>query len=185
MYLPKTKYKGNLYTAGTEYVLPGEINPYVGPYFVTFTGEAYTGTSPSKNSKRLLPFEEQGSSRGIFTEGPSPVLFEQYDGIRENQQEFKLRSTLDIPTYYPKPMPEDYTKKVILRYFAIEKTTGRILEISKETLTSLKSKEPKYYYPKYTTKVIQWSLVNINANEQIIYKEKIGSYLKDPSQFVR
>jgi hypothetical protein len=185
MYLPKTKYKGNLYTAGTEYVLPGEINPYVGPYFETFTGETYTGTSPSKNSKKLLPFEEQGSSRGIFTEGPPPVMSEQYDGIRENQQEFKLRSTLDIPVYYPKPMPVDYRKRFIVRYFAIEKTTTRILEISKEVYTSLNSKEPKYYYPKYDTKAIQWSLVNVRANQDTLQVSRLSSYLKDPSQFVR
>lgn len=185
MYLPKTKYKGGLTTAGNEYRLPGEVQPYVGPYFETFTGKVFSGTKPSNTSKELLPLEEQGSSAGVYTKGPSPILSTEYDGIRNNNEELQLRSTLDIPVYYPKPMPADYSKKTIIRYFAIEKVTGRILEISKEVFTSLKSKETKYYYPKYTTKVIQWSLVNINANEQTVYKEKIGSYLKDPSQFVR
>lgn len=185
MYLPKTKYKGNLYTAGTEYVLPGETSPYVGPYFQTFTGEAYTGNSPSKKSKKLLPFEEQGSSRGIFTEGPPPVMFEQYDGIRKDQQEFQLRSTLDIVTHYPKPAPADYGKNFIIRYFAIEKSTRRTSEISKEVYTSLNAKEPTYYYPKYDIKAIQWSLVNIRANQEIVRESGLGDYLKDPSQFVR
>lgn len=182
MYLPKTKYRVLTATTQDNLVDPNGVL-YQGPYFETFTGEKFTGEVPSKDSKPLTDIIGPDQSNSLSFDIPLEIT--DYDSVRDDRQELQLRSTLDIPVYYPKPMPADYSKKTLLRYFAIDKSTGRILEISKQVVTSLRSKEVKYYYPKYTTKVIQWSLVNINANEQTIYKEKIGSYLKDPSQFVR
>ena len=182
MYLPRTKYRVSTATIQDNLVDSDGVL-YQGSYFETFTGEKFTGNVPSKNSKPLTDILSPDQSNDLSFSIPLEVT--DYDSIRNDREELQLRSTSPIPPYYPKPMPADYSKKTIIRYFAIEKVTGRILEISKEVFTSLKSKETKYYYPKYTTKVLQWSLVNINANKQTIYKEKIGSYLKDPSQFVR
>jgi len=182
MYLPRTKYR--VFTATAQDSLAGPDGVlYQGPYFETFTGEKFTGNIPSRNSKPLTDILSPDQSNNLSFSIPLEVT--DYDSIRNDKKELQLRSTSPIPPYYPKPMPADYKSKTLLRYFAVDKSTGRTLEISKQVFTSLRSKEVKYYYPKYTTKVIKWSLVNINANEQTIYKEGIGSYLKDPSQFVR
>jgi len=192
MYLPKHKYKV-IFTGGGEYELVSNREEYTGYLFETAVGTFFTGNKPSTSSKQLQEIERitgfisgKDDGTGIGINDPSPLVFrEDYDDIRQNNQEYTLKSTERIPLHYPKPAPADYGNKFIIRYFATEKTTGRILEISKEVYTSLNSKEPKYYYPKYGTKAIQWSLVNVRVNQEIVRVSELDSYLKDPSQFVR
>lgn len=192
MYLPKHKYRV-IFTGGGEYELVSNREEYTGYLFETAVGTFFTGKKPTASSKQLQEIEritgfvsgkDDGTGIGINDASPL-ILREDYDDIRQNSQEYALKNTERIPLYYPKPMPIDYGKKFIVRYFAIEKTTDRVLEISKEVYTSLNSKEPKYYYPKYSTKAIQWSLVNVRANQDTIRVSELDSYLKDPSQFVR
>lgn len=185
MYLPKSKYKTNLTATPGALKIKATEEPYIGPYFETFTGELYTGTFPSKASKQLVR-NAFGISENFAINGEEIIgVPNEYDFVRSNNLEVQLKATLPIPVHYPKPAPADYGKKFITRYFAIEKSSGRILEISKEVYTSLNSKEPKYYYPKYDTKAIQWSLVNVRANQDTLQVSELSSYLKDPSQFVR
>lgn len=176
MYLPKHKYKGNLTTTGTEYKHSATRQDYTGPYFLTFDGKAYTGGSPSANSVLLIPQQQT-------VDNPAKVkpAKEAYDYIREDSDEVALKSTLPVPVYYPRPSNGD----TLVRYFAIDKTTQRVVEVSKDTYISLRSKEPKYYYPKYELKTLDWSLLNASVNRVNAAVAGLDSYLKDPSQFVR
>jgi len=60
-YLPKSQIKPNLYTKGEEYYLNNQS--YKGYYYVTSTGEAYTGKHPGDLPNELLTqkIEEQPS----------------------------------------------------------------------------------------------------------------------------
>ena len=53
MYLPKSKYSKPLYTRGGEYLLPNG-REYVGWYFETYKGEAYSGKTPSRYSQKIF-----------------------------------------------------------------------------------------------------------------------------------
>lgn len=175
MFLPKSKYKQGLYTTGTEYKHSVTGESYVGPYFKTYLNEAYTGEKPSATSVLLVP------QQNIDLSGAPRPVKEEYDYIRNSSNEVDLKSTLPVPIYYPKPG----TEKTLTRYFAIDKTNQRVVEVSKDTYLSMKSKEPKYYYPKYELKTLTWSLTSVSANRVNAAIAGLDSYLKNPSQFVR
>lgn len=180
MYLPKSKYITRN-TAGNEFQTRRSTVPYVGPYFETSTGKFFTGSSPSSTSEELFRLAEQGDSVGRIQSGPEAVNYTDYDFIRRDDMELELRSTIPVPLHYPKPgNGESFT-----RYFAIEKTTQRVVELSKSTYLSMESEETKYYFPKYDLRVLEWSLTNASENRINAAIEGLESYLKDPSQFVR
>jgi len=175
MYLPTFKYKGNLYTQGEEYSIEGTNQSYVGAYFTTYSGDVFTGRKPGDglNSKLVMYAQSTG--------GVNSIRPERYDTIRQKENEVQLRDTLPVPLYYPRPTNE----KTLTRYFAIDKTNQRVVEVSKDTYLSMKSREPKYYYPKYELKTLTWSLTSVSANRVNASVAGLDSYLKDPSQFVR
>ena len=185
MYLPKTKYR--VLTATEQDGLAGPDGVlYQGAYFETFKGEKFTGSVPSKDSKRLTEITGPDQTDGVNTLGfANPPGRTKYDFLRQNVKELQLRATLPVPVYYPKPSPEAYKKQTFKRYFAIDKNTNRILEIAPSVYASMKAQEPEYYYPKYTLKVVNWSLVSVSANRINAAVLELSSYLKDPSQFVR
>ena len=191
MYLPKSKYKGDQYTSGQEYIIPGEIDAYVGPYFTTFNGTAYTGEKPSSTSVKLEPLPEKENPTGYNSPITGEVLFyEEYDGLRNNIDEFKLRSTLPVTRHYPKPTQEDYNRGEFMRYFARDKKTRIVLEISKDVYASMKQKEPKYYFPKYDILEMKWNLTDAQTNISTIrFKSfdmpELISFINDPAQFVK
>lgn len=179
MYLPSFKYKGNLYTPGDEYSIEGSDLPYTGNYFITVTGGIFTGNKPGDGSNsKLVQYKKPVG-------GANSIKIERYDLIRQRNVEVQLRDTLPVPIYYPKPISSDYTKGIIKRYFAIDKTTGQILEISSKVYASMKAQKPEYYFPKYELKTLKWSLRNRSTNRINSSVTKLDSYLKDPSQFVR
>jgi len=175
MYLPTFKYKGNLYTQGEEYSIEGTNESYVGNYFTTYSGDVFTGNKPGDGpNSRLVRYIQP-------TGGTSNIRPEQYDIIRQKDSEVQLRDTAPVPLYYPKPgNVESFT-----RYFAIDKSTKRVVEVSKDVYLSMKSKEQKYYYPKYELKTLDWSLRSVSDNRINTAIAGLESYLKDPSQFVR
>lgn len=180
MYLPKSKYRTKV-TAGNEFQAQNSTVPYSGMYFETYLGEFFTGESPSSSSIPLTKLAEQGDSVGRIQQGPEAVEYTNYDFVRRDPKELELRSTLPVPLYYPKPgNVNNFT-----RYFAIDKVTIKVVEVSKNTYLSLENQEPKYYYPKYELRTLDWSLTNVSDNRINAAVAGLESYLKDPSQFVR
>ena len=193
MYLPKSKYRANYYAYSNEYVYADTEEEYLGPYFVTYNSKAYTGTRPTAKSRLIKPVDY--SNESVFNTINEALVTNleynitpkrnQYDFVRDNEIEVNLRDTIPVPLYYPKPTPSDYTKGIVKRYFAIDKTTGQVLEISSKVYASMKAQKPEYYYPKYELKTLKWSLRNRSTNRINSSVTKLDSYLKDPSQFVR
>lgn len=181
MYLPKSKYQSNLTAAPGALKIKATSEPYTGPYFKTYTGKMYTGEAPSNASQELVN-NTFGISENLAINGQEVVgIPNEYDYLRSNNQEVQLKATLPVPIYYPKPN----TGTTLERYFAIDKTAQRVVEVSKDTYLSMKSREPRYYYPKYDLKTLTWSLTNASENRINTAVAGLDSYLKDPSQFVR
>lgn len=181
MYLPKSKYQGNLKAAPGSLKIKATGEPYEGMYFKTYEEKLFSGTTPSSQAQELTS-NVFGISENLAIDGESVIgIPNEYDVLRNNDTEVKLKATLPVPLHYPKPgNVESFT-----RYFAIDKTSQRVVEVSKDTYLSIKSQEPKYYYPKYELKTLQWSLTNVAENRINASIEGLDSYLKDPSQFVR
>ena len=185
MYLPKSKYQSNLTAAPGALKIKATSEPYTGPYFKAYTGKMYTGNAPSRTSQELVD-NTFGISENLAINGQEVIgIPNEYDYVRGNNLEVQLKATLPVPLYYPKPTPSDYTKGIVKRYFAIDKTTGQVLEISSKVYASMKAQKPEYYYPKYELKTLKWSLRNRSTNRINSSVTKLDSYLKDPSQFVR
>lgn len=183
MYLPKTKYKGNLHTAGDLLVSAATGQRYTGYYFETVTGTYYSGIKPGKFSKRLIPIE--GSDLNV--DQPTKI---DYDVVRSNKSELNLKSTQPVTVYYPAtPTEKDYRRGSFSRFYALDKTTGQILEIAPEVYASMNAKETKYYYPKYTLLELTWTLFNADINRKLVAKKNLDfpgivGYIKDYKQFV-
>ena len=179
MYLPKTKYKTSN-ASQRDGLVDSTGTLYQGPYFETVTGELYSGATPSKDSKSLKRStgpDQTTNTLGYLTPPGRTV----YDRVRKDPVEEQLKETLEVPRHYPRPT----SSTSFTRYFAIEKITARVIEVSKDVYLSMKSKEPKYYYPKYELITLEWSLTNPTENRINIAVAKLDNYLKDPSQFVR
>ena len=181
MYLPKRKYQGNLKAAPGSLKVKATGEPYEGMYFRTYEEKLYSGTAPSFQARELTT-NTFGISENLAIDGESVIgIPNEYDVLRSNDTEVQLKATLPVPLHYPKPgNVESFT-----RYFAIDKTSQRVVEVSKVSYLSMKSQEPKYYYPKYDLRILEWSLTNVTENRINASIEGLDSYLKDPSQFVR
>ena len=149
MYLPKFKVTEPQYTYGDEYELSTTGLVYTGFYFKSSTGQAYTGKAPGDGENTLL-----NVSRDFRTdfELDQPYLTD-YDVLVNDPNLFALRKTLPLPPHYPMPSTQE---SAIIRYFAKEKVTGQIIEISKSTYQALKKKSTLYFYPGYDILELLW-----------------------------
>ena len=155
MYLPKSKYVGDQYTPGDEWVKVGENIPYIGYYFTAWNGRTYTGRRPGDGTNEILnPFV--GFSEDIDRTTNKTT----YDIVSNDIQAFALKKTLPVPVYYPVPTREDYSNLSFTRYLAKERLTQKVFEISQQTYTDLVSKNTKYYYPGYDVVKLDWVLVS-------------------------
>jgi len=204
MYLPKSKYKGNLHTPGNEFVVVSTGKGYQGNYFQTFNNRYYTGESPSKDSLEIVPRTDT-QTYGDNQDSESTFLLEEYDIIRNNQEELQLKSTEPIPVFYPQPTSQDYTRGNIIRYFLKHRSTGIISEVSQEVYKAIIDKKPLYYYPSYTTGRLTWRIQGprsttirqgykvpgaVSINKAAVESLErtlpgISSYLSDLGEFVR
>lgn len=203
MYLPKFKYKGNLFTPGGEYALKATGDEYKGYYFKTYKGEFYTGFAPSlkDTNQQLLPLQE--TEREFGTLQSDEILL--YDEIYNNPHEFSLKLTQEVPSYTPVIKVADSINGFIIRYFAQNKITKQIQEIEKTVYTDLDSKSVKYFYKNYSIVRLYWFLageiedtqpgaykipgIRTKNTESIKAAEKVipglSQYLTNPLEFVQ
>jgi len=149
MYLPKFKVTAPQYTYGDEYELSTTGLVYTGFYFKNSAGQAYTGKVPGDGENTLLNVSRD--FRADF-ERDQPYLTD-YDVLVNDPNLFALRKTLPLPPYYPTPSSQE---SAIMRYFAKEKVTGQIIEISKSTHQELRRKSNTFFYPGYDILEILW-----------------------------
>jgi hypothetical protein len=154
MYLPKSKYVGDRYTAGEEWAIAGETTPYVGYYFTAWSGKSFTGRRPGDGSNSLLE-----RYTGVSQTANLQIDKTTYDIISNDIQAFALKKTLPVPIHYPVPSRQDYLNLSFTRYLARERLTSRVFEINLDTYTALNNNDTRYYYPGYQTVKLDWVLV--------------------------
>lgn len=193
MYLPKFKYKGNLTTPGSEFVIKSTQTEYVGLYFETYNGKYYSEPEPTPTSKELEKYSEnirEFEYGSLFDPVPFPPDLEDYDLIEPDDHVFRLKSTYPIRTHYPVVSESDYEKGFTYRYYVRNKNTGRIQEVSSDVFENMERATEKYYYPNYLIVKIRWSLTDPIKNRDEIVKTNrrfpgLTSYVKSFSQFIR
>jgi hypothetical protein len=148
-YFPSFRVRTNLNTNGSEFLLDGK--PYVGKYYLTYDGSVYTGENPSVGTNKKLEKIQYNSK--INYELPS-------NSAKNNFSINKISRSVSTPTpYYFNPLPSDYQRGYITRYF-IKKINdkGYVIEISGLEYTDVVNGSANYDVSMYMTTKILWKL---------------------------
>lgn len=198
-YFPKSRIIENQKANPGQFALP-DGREYTGPYYTTFDGKNFTGSSPfsgkSNPLTQLPPIEDDFKD---------PVR-EEYDMLRPPSS--KLGNLIDPTPFTPKPTEEDYKVGKITRYIARQRngTQFKIMEISKQTYDDMQNRRNGVNFALWKTISIFWQISGplydekvdniktragiINTNQRILdtaEKNFIGikQYLSDLKQFSR
>lgn len=154
MYYPASAITPNQYTSGDEYVIKSTKVNYVGYYFTTFDGKAFTGKKVGDTTNEEL------IARSYYDQTSPDYTFvgdKFYSQILKGTN----KSIQDLPTYsvprasVASPTNEDYQVGNFLRYFLKRINNDAIMEISKETFNDIKQGR-KYNSALYDTTSLKW-----------------------------
>ena len=170
-YYPLTRIKTDLYTRGTTYKLPnGE--PYIGRYYLTYEGKAYTGANPTVGTNEELTRLEatsnkisQASSTGtVYTIVKSQNTISQ-TGLTAALSNNQLQ---ELEPYYPVVLESDYQIGYFTRYFAKKITgPGYIFEISKAQYANIQNNANPQDFLVYESTSILWQLTGPLRNTRV------------------
>jgi len=160
-YYPSFRIRKNLKTNGGELSLNGE--PYSGPYYVTFSGEIFSGpdpiTGPNEPLESMNDYAQE--SVGLQSIGGSRQFVKQMVSATKNA------STKPKPlvSHFPNPIKNDYDLGYIDRYFAKQiNNKGYITEISPQQYTDIKNGAVGYDVSIIQAISIRWKLTGpLNA----------------------
>lgn len=162
-YYPLTRIKTDLYTRGTTYKLPnGE--PYIGRYYLTYEGKAYTGANPTVGTNEELTRLETTSNKinqVVNNAGAVYTIVKSQNTISQSN----LNSTLnnnqlqELEPYYPVVLESDYQIGYFTRYFAKKVTgPGYIIEISKNQYANIQNNTNPQDFLVYESTSMLWQL---------------------------
>ena len=151
MYYPKSQIKPNLYTNGGEYILSTTEEDYKGYYYLTSTGQLYTGKNPNQGPNILLidvssiettyPYPSPITVNLVAT-SPSPSL-----------------PTRAIPAFNPNPpTQQEKTNGQYTRYFCKRNNELKYIEIDLNTFTLLSTHSPQIAWDLYTPTPVLWQI---------------------------
>ncbi len=156
MYYPASAITPNQYTSGDEYVIKSTKVNYVGYYFTTFDGKAFTGKKVGDTTNEELiarSYYDQTSPDYTFVGNSF------YSQILKGNDS----SIQDLPTYsvprasVASPTNEDYQVGSFLRYFLKRINNDAIMEISKEVSNDIEQGR-KYNSALYETIEMRWQI---------------------------
>jgi hypothetical protein len=166
MYYPKSQVTTNLYTNGGEYAKAQSGEVYIGPYWITSTGRAYTGTDPQTPNYELLakiiPNSGQRiENRTVVGVTPPTEVF-----LTLEQQAYPLldsdiiKPPKNLPTGIAvKPTENDYKIGEFTRFFCKKQNEIKYLELNQDTFDRLVGKDPTIVWELYFAYSIPWTLV--------------------------
>ena len=154
-YYPTSKIIPNQKTSGGEFILNGR--PYVGKYYITYDGRAFSGPYPEVGPNELLirdleySYQDRPTNRNLASIDRRASI--------STSIHSKNRISGKPNTYYPRPTEEDYTRGYIIRYFTKkENENGFIIEISKEEYNNIINGTTDYDIRLYQVADIIWKL---------------------------
>jgi hypothetical protein len=165
-YYPSFRILKNQNTSGKDFFLNGL--PYVGKYYLTYDGKAYSGPDPITGPNQLLSKIPNYSSSPALANSNVPQSVK--NTISKNtiipkqpteaQKLAKPNKVFGAPTpYYPQPLESDYQKGYIIRYFTKkENNIGYVIEISQDEYNSIVNGTADYDISIYQTVTILWKL---------------------------
>lgn len=165
-YYPSFRILKNQTTSGGDFLLNGA--PYVGKYYLTYDGKAYTGPDPIIGPSEQLDFvkvytNSPGLNSSNVPQKLKTILSNNTSIVSKPQNEITRlpqNTVFGAPTpYYPQPLESDYEKGYIIRYFTKkENNIGYVIEISQDEYNSIVNGTANYDISIYQTATILWKL---------------------------
>ena len=153
-YLPKSQISIK-HTVGGFLVYKNTKKPFNGDYILTSTGKYYKGTNNIDLGSELIPQVIEGiekeNQRGYSKDVKKHVIF-------KGKIDTLLKKFKPIPFEKPIPTEQEYKDGFFPRYFAKRINTEQYIEISKDTLKLLNSRDPKHDYNLYEGGSLIWHL---------------------------
>ena len=183
MYYPKSQIKTNLYTYGDEYVIILTQAAYTGYYFLTSTGQAFTGRTPDDRPNQELTkvdpvTKNEGGPLGTLKNSSSPIFSAHNPFASDIINEADILSSLDyaqitntnifnpsevlVPYYIaPTPTEQDYQIGEFRRYFCKKGNEILYLEINKTQYDLLVTKNPSILFSLYGPFNLPWQITGV------------------------
>ena len=173
-YYPASQTKNNQSTNGGEYVLSTDKSDYVGYYYITSTGERYSGKNYKEGSNiLLLSFEPKPPvSKGLIapkrisvpTKNSSTIgeVFSNssnYAGLNSNLKSRFLPTILQQP-----PKDEDYKFGEYTRYFCKKNNEFIYFEIGEDDFNKLSDKDSSIAWDLYSPANLKWMIKGTQRN---------------------
>jgi len=170
-YTPLNRIQTDLYTPGGEYVIVGEVNPYVGYYHRYYNGRIFTGKSPQDEFIKQLTTYGQSDNTPLpgttypisEIQDPDPIIEQEYYNSQTvtNYQILKQKTSTAqrIPnTFIPKPTDTDYSLGEITRYFLKKTNEYKFIEVDWEVYNSFISSDSEYPWQFYLAIKLPWQI---------------------------
>jgi hypothetical protein len=165
MYYPKSQIKPNLYTNGGEYALSTTEEEYIGYYYLTSTGQSYTGKNPTQKPNILLTPISTTETNYPY---PSPVTI---DLISTSPS--PSLPTRAIPQFNPNvPTQQEQQNGQYPRYFCKRNNELKYIEINLDTFTLLSTQSPQIAWDLYTPASVLWQ---IQGDKNTVYASNQAS----------
>jgi len=190
MYFPKSQIKINLYTPGREFIIDGQLTPYIGYYYQTSNGKRYTGKEIGDGENQLLlalPSSSlnEGNIDNISPNNTITTINTPNEGYMDIVENFSLNilypNTLPTPnrktpqsSHLP-PTPQNYQEGKFTRYFTKKTNELKYKEISEDTYKKLKNRDEQLAWDLYEPEKIEWE---ISGNKQIIARNNKQKVIK-------
>lgn len=182
-YYPSFRTQNNQSTTGGDYTLNGQ--PYVGKFYLTYDGKAYSGADPLSGTNQVLTPANQYQNSPVLSTRSLPQVLEtaiaratpNTRGISTVLPTQTQTPNLNGPTpYYPYPIQSDYDRGYIIRYFVKKvNTAGYIIEISQDQYVNIQNGTALYDISMYMTGQILWKLTGpLNAVRVSQYDTRAG-----------
>ena len=132
MYYPKSHITPNLYCNGELSIL-GSNQPYIGYYFTTIGGKAYTGRFPEDGSNLELTTPETSTATTDEGEEETDYRFYGIDNLNYSLLN-NITPNSSVPStpipFYPQPSTQDYQLGEFTRYFSKKTNENKYTETS-------------------------------------------------------
>lgn len=188
-YYPISKVKSNKSTTGKEFALDG--NEYKGKYYETFDGRFFTGANPIIGSNKELTRMSRYSDNGYLNTTDMPNALRSQFAITNKDRMTIIESQeqtipgISIPppafkgepsSYFPVPLPQDYNKGSITRYFAKRiNSKGYVTEISEQEYIAIQNGKVPYDVSYYLITKIFWKITGpLNQKRYSQYDIRAG-----------
>ena len=162
MYFPESQITPNQYTNGGEFQIKSTSQPYIGYYFITSTGQRYTGRNQNDNPVLEL------TSLISNTSNTNPNLPE-VTTLTDYTYNNLITAPTGIvfkPAYNPNiPTQQDYQIGEYRRYFCKKTNEIIYLEINQNTFDKLATQSPDILWQYYLPFFIPWNLTG--TKEQV------------------